>query len=665
MSATEVACRVEDHAKKIAWLPEQVDEGGVVRPKLRWVRRLEPTHKRRRRRFDATICENALSHLPVTARNAIITSADEILAGHWTLLGVTRWDMVDPDWFFDPLTGRTAPRSKYCFRIDHRSEEVTGNVKQVWELSRLQHVTVLAAAFAISQENRYAERAAGHLRSWWDNNPFLSGVHWTSGIEVGLRLITWAWVRRLLDGWTGAAELFEDNTTALRQIWWHQRYLHRFHSRGSSANNHVIAEAAGQLIGSLAFNWFEESDRWAEAARALLEDELIKNTFPTGVNREMAFEYHGFVAELGLVAAIEADKAGRPLSDETWQVLCRMTDIIAAVVDTKVQPPRYGDGDDGRALLITPEGSNRWESLLALGREVFGALDWWPLCETDANSTLLASLADKHPGLDRPSRRPSHFADAGLTILRTPAGAGPELWCRCDGGPHGFLSIAAHAHADALSVEIRHDGTEVLADPGTYCYHSEPTWRHYFRSTLGHNTVELAHQDQSASGGPTLWTRHARSRLVEVDFDEDGEARAWSGDHDGYESLNPPALHRRTVRLLNGERRIEIVDVIETSGRHAMRVAFHFGPDIPRREGERLVGAAELGEPKRGRPGGDDVVAAHTHLVAGGGRQRPRPWLVCTAVRRKASLGERHRRGHVHRARRTAHGSAFQRLTLQ
>ena len=93
----------------------------------------------------------------------------------------------------------------YCFKVNHRSEDVTGNVKQVWELSRMHHVTVLATAFALTGDERYAERAASHLRSWWAQNPFLSGVHWTSGIETGLRLIAWVWVRRLLDGWVGVA----------------------------------------------------------------------------------------------------------------------------------------------------------------------------------------------------------------------------------------------------------------------------------------------------------------------------------------------------------------------------------------------------------------------------------------------------------------------------
>ena len=117
--------------------------------------------------------------------------------------------MEDPDWFFDPVTGRRAPQFDYCFKVNHRSEDVTGNVKQIWELSRMHHVTVLAAAFALSGDERYADRAASISARGGAQNPFLSGVHWTSGIETGLRLIAWVWARRLLGGWEQAAELFE------------------------------------------------------------------------------------------------------------------------------------------------------------------------------------------------------------------------------------------------------------------------------------------------------------------------------------------------------------------------------------------------------------------------------------------------------------------------
>jgi hypothetical protein len=187
---------------------------------------------------------------------------------------------------------------------------------------------------------------------------------------------------------------------------------------------------------------------------------------------------------------------------------------------------------------------------------------------------LLRSLAgDVEEVSGRPAARPDRFRDAGISILRTAAADSPELWCRCDGGPHGFLSIAAHAHADALSVEVRYGGVDVLADPGTYCYHGEPAWRSYFQSTIGHNTVEVGGRWQSVRGGAFLWLRHAAGR--EISFASDGAVAAWTGEHDGYR----PAVHRRSARLDRGARVVEITDEI-SGGPHDVRVAFHLGPGV-------------------------------------------------------------------------------------
>ena len=139
-----------------------------------------------------------------------------------------------------------------------------------------------------------------------------------------------------------------------------------------------MAEAAGQLTGALVFDWFKESDDWAATAARLLEHELVNNTFPSGVNREMAFDYHGFVAELGLLAGAEAQWAGHPISGTAWETLARMLDVVGAVVDVRLQAPRQGDSDDGRALVLGPPAANRWASLFALGAAIFGAAGWWP-----------------------------------------------------------------------------------------------------------------------------------------------------------------------------------------------------------------------------------------------------------------------------------------------
>jgi len=517
---------------------------------------------------------------PDAPRGALLAVAQDILAGHWEVLGVRRDDMADPDWFLDPVSGRRFPDDRYAFRIDYRNARDHANVKQVWELSRHHHLTVLAAAWWLTGEERYADLVARHLRSWWRRNPFLSGINWSSGIELGIRLLSWVWVRRLLDGWPGAAALFEDNDEAVHQVRWHQQYLAAFRSRGSSANNHVVAEAAGQLVASCAFPWFAESDRWRVDAGRLLERELGRNTFASGLNRELAFDYHGLVTELGLLGALEAAASGHPLSRETWQGVCRMLDVVAAVLDERLRAPRQGDGDDGRALALDALGSNRWATLLASGAAVFGAAPWWPAGAPGVTSAVLASFAPATPVFaNRPARRPSHFADGGMTILRTAPGVAPEIWCRCDGGPHGYLAIAAHAHSDALSIEVRCGGVDILADPGTYCYHDEPEWRRYFRSTVAHNTLELDGEDQSLSGGPFLWLRHAPARTVEV-ITDDGECTRWSAEHTGYRALDPPATHCRSVELNTERRRLEVVDRVETTGSPALRMAFHLGPTI-------------------------------------------------------------------------------------
>ncbi|MFF4476805.1 alginate lyase family protein [Streptomyces sp. NPDC001520] len=565
MGPREVAGRVADAVRRRRWRSARPDCPSVTGA-----------------RFTAVLPAGTIAAVPPDAAKRLIAEADRLMYGHAEYFGVVRDDLADPDWWYDPKTGRRAPWG-YAFNLPYRNEDAVGDIKQIWELSRHQYLTVLAAAYAITGDERYAERVAAHLRSWWAANPPLRGVHWISGIELGIRLLSWVWIRRLLDGWPGVAGLFEGNPVALNQIWHHQRWLAAFPSRGSSANNHVIAEAAGQFAAACAFGWFPSSARWRAGALRSLERHLRGNTFDSGLNRELATEYHGLVLELGLAAVAEADAARVPVPASIRLVLRRMTDALAAVVDSHLRPPRQGDADDGHGLVVDGAGTDRWASLLATGDAVFGRLAWWPeVTGTDVRTPLLAALIRPYPDIAaapvvlRPPSRPGHFADAGLTILRGPG----EIWCRCDGGPHGFLSIAAHAHADALSVEVRHDGVDVLADPGTFCYHGQPKWRQYFRSTLGHNTLQVDGGDQSVSGGPFLWTRHARSRVLTADTSNtsdtsDAGTARWCAEHDGYQR----SMHRRRVELTSAKRELRVVDEVR-GPRRDVRLAFHLGPAI-------------------------------------------------------------------------------------
>ena len=72
-----------------------------------------------------------------------------------------------------------------------------------------------------------------------------------------------------------------------------------------------------------------------------------------------------------------------------------MVDSAAALLDERLRPPRQGDGDEGRALLLDAPVPNRWPSLLALGGALFGRLDWWPQRPADAASSIIGALSQR------------------------------------------------------------------------------------------------------------------------------------------------------------------------------------------------------------------------------------------------------------------------------
>ena len=123
-------------------------------------------------------------------------------------------------------------------------------------------------------------------------------------------------------------------------------------------------------------------------------------------------------------------------------------------------------------------------------------------------------------------------------MLGDRVGRPDEVLLVADAAPLGFLSIAAHGHADALSFVLSLGGVPVLVDPGTYCYHSDPTWREYFRGTAAHNTVRVDGLNQSEAVGPFMWSRKALSTLET--FDVAGHPQRFVASHDGYRRLEDP-----------------------------------------------------------------------------------------------------------------------------
>ena len=476
--------------------------------------------------------------------------------GSWEVLGVAAPDSARPG--LVPRPRDRAPRARRPVRVRHRPPGRGGRPATSSRSGSCRATTTSRCsprAWWLTGDDRYAEAVADQLRSWWRANPFLTGVHWTSGIEVGRP------AARPGCGSGGCSttgpkvgDLFEHDADALRQIRWHQEYLAAFRSRGSSANNHVDRRGRGparrRLRASRGSPRADGGARRRRPARARARREHLRERAQPRAGQRLppvrprARRWW---------PPSRPTPPGTPLADATWQLLARMLDAAAALVDVAGRRAaagrrRRGPGP-GRS---TTRSATPGRSSSAPARALLGACAWWPRAAPGGvEAALLGALGAPARPVDRVDRaaRPSRFADAGLALLRTPPEDGPEIWCRCDGGPHGFLSIAAHAHADALSIEVRHDGVEILADPGTYCYHGEPAWR---------SLVPVDRGPQHPRGGraSTSRSRAARScgstqaRTTTLDCRlEQGLGQSWTARHDGYRRLQTPRRAPRAVAL--------------------------------------------------------------------------------------------------------------------
>ena len=542
-------------ARSLAWMVRR--RGGVV-----------PTSMQRLPPVPWTIVRPARED---SARLQLLEEADAYLQHRWLFFGLNGLQEDPIDWQVDPSSGKGTTLS-FSPRLDFRNPEAVGSIKNIWEKNRHQHLTVLAAAFALSGAERYAAEVADQILGWVDANPFLLGANWVSPLESGIRLISWVWCERLLRASTNYDAVFGPQSPVWTSVYQQQLFIDRAYAQGSSANNHVIGEMAGQFVASSAWPCFPESQAWKEKAAAVLEEQRIKQTFPSGLNREQAFDYHLFVTEFLLLCLYEARRSGFAFSDSFSDAVRKMVEAIPVLTDVGGHLPNYGDGDDGLAVRLRSAKDRRDAWIFDFARVLLDADV--PAKPEPSISARLAGF-DRVPPKEFKPRDVSSFEDAGLHLLVADRGSPAEVFTLCDAGPQGFLSLAAHGHADALAFTLSVGGKSVLVDPGTYCYHAEPHWRDYFRSTKAHNTVTVDGVDQAVAGGTFLWLKKADARVIEARREG---GRQWvTAEHRGYERLAGRVVHRRKLEL--DGRTLVIEDDLSGTGEHLLEWRFHFSPD--------------------------------------------------------------------------------------
>ena len=293
----------------------------------------------------------------------------------------------------------------------------------------------------------------------------------------------------------------------------------------------------------------ERGDRREHYWRELLA-EIDRQIHPDGVGAEQAPAYTAFAIELFLVAALAYGKQ-RDLPAATKDRLAAWAEHALWLMDTDGKVPAIGDADDCRVIATTQAREPRY--VASIVSAVASCLDRPDLAPPRTDPSLRDMLFGSMEASPNERLGLRSFPAGGYSVFRGKGEAPAVL--TFDHGPVGYLSIAAHGHADTLAVWLTVGDQPIFVDAGTYRYHSPKSLRDACAHTAVHNTLTLRGHPSSRPSGLFNWATKAEGRCI---ASEDGPTARVVAEHDGYVARFG-LRHRRTVAF-DGIGRFTITD---------------------------------------------------------------------------------------------------------
>jgi hypothetical protein len=500
-------------------------------------------------------------------------------ANRWSLLGCGEFEFgARVDWLRDPLSGAQWSRD---FHADVKLLRDDGSDARVlWELNRLAHLIALGQAYAVTSDERCAEKFFADVESWRAQNPCGHGANWASAMEVALRAANLLIAFRLFL----RSPLFDEQklSTLLATFDEHGEFIRR-HLEFShlATSNHYLSNVAGLLWLGVLLPELECARAWREFGLQELLREMDRQVLPDGADYESSTGYQRFVAEMFLCSFLLCRANRVEIEERYWSKLRAMLEYTRAYLRPDASAPLIGDADNSRWLPLAPRAADEHTYLVAVGAVVFHEPRFKITDDMPFELLWLFGAEgvrdyESLPPTDEPASM--EFPHAGGFVLRD-----GDLYLHLNASGAGLRGRGSHAHNDALSIEVSACGSNFICDPGTYVYTADLHARHLFRSTAYHSTVEVDGIEQNETDERTPFRIGDDARPRKLFWETHAEQDQVVAQHHGYERLPQPVTHTRAATLHRGARCFLIEDRFAGAGAHEFRFRFHAGRDITAR----------------------------------------------------------------------------------
>jgi hypothetical protein len=475
--------------------------------------------------------------------------ADKILRHHFNLLGhiyfpnqilKSKASYQYIDWHYDPSTDTNFPKDIW-YRLITKIKPKNADPKYPWELSRFNHLILLGKAYGYSEDENYSKEFINQILDWIQNNPVRYGINWSNTMEVGIRIANWSF-----------AILFFSKSDTLTDTFYSiyinsckqhaQHIMKNLENLQPYTSNHYIGNLYGLFILSSIIPSIDEGNRWNFFSKSKLENEILKQTDEEGWGYEGSTAYHKLITEMFLFSYVIADYVGQPFSKRFKIRLIKMIDVLNTIKKPDNKIPQIGDNDSGSSFIFNFQKDN-------------------------LDLTTLFIIAEKYNLLKRKtSTAIINYQDIGYYFYQN-----KQLYLLMTSGPKKLLGLGSHAHNDILHYILNINGFDILIDPGSFVYSSNPQRRNDFRSINYHNSLSwegLEPRDLNKG----LFIMKDRGSRITSEIKKEASSLNFFGKY-----IYKGFYHKRSMKISLDKNFLKVVDTASAPGAH---LSFNFAPNI-------------------------------------------------------------------------------------